>query len=105
MIEAMATGTPVIAWRNGSTTEVIEPGETGWLVDSLDEAIAAVPAARALDRQAIRARFELRFSAVAMARRYVTLYGDRLASLPFGETTSPPASSTTSGGLNLARIA
>ncbi|NBB16265.1 glycosyltransferase [Caulobacter sp. SLTY] len=105
MIEAMACGTPVVAWRNGSTTEVIEPGETGWLVESLDDAVAAVRKALALDRAAIRARFELRFSAVAMARRYVTLYGDRLASLPFGETTSSPPSLNTSADLNLARIA
>jgi glycosyltransferase involved in cell wall biosynthesis len=85
MIEAMACGTPVIAWRNGSTTEVIEPGETGFLVNSLEEAVAALPSALALDRAAIRTRFELRFSAVAMARRYVTLYADRLASCPFAE--------------------
>ncbi|MDO9337526.1 MAG: glycosyltransferase family 4 protein [Caulobacter sp.] len=105
MIEAMATGTPVVAWRNGSTTEVIEPGETGFLVSSLEEAVAAVPKARALDRAAIRARFELRFSAVAMARRYVKLYGDRLADLPFGETD--PADSPLNSGddLDLARIA
>ena len=109
MIEAMACGTPVVAWRNGSTTEVIEPGETGYLVESLDEAVAAVPRALALDRAAIRARFELRFSAVAMARRYVTLYADRLASLPFGEIgreTDPADSSlNTEEGLGLARIA
>jgi glycosyltransferase involved in cell wall biosynthesis len=105
MIEAMACGTPVIAWRNGSTSEVIEPGETGFLVDSMDEAIAAVPKAIALDRAAIRARFELRFSAVAMARRYVQLYGDRLASLPFGETDPADSPLTHSEDQELARIA
>jgi glycosyltransferase involved in cell wall biosynthesis len=103
MIEAMACGTPVIAWRNGSTSEVIEPGETGYLVESLDEAVAAVPRARALDRAAIRARFELRFSAVAMARRYVKLYADRLASLPYGETD--PTDSPLTQDEGLARIA
>ncbi len=105
MIEAMACGAPVIAWRNGSTTEVIEPGETGYLVESLEEAVAAVPKARALDRAAIRARFELRFSAVAMARRYVTLYGDRLASLPYGETDPADSPLNLTEGPDLARIA
>jgi glycosyltransferase involved in cell wall biosynthesis len=105
MIEAMACGTPVIAWRNGATAEVIEPGETGWLVDSLEEAVAAVPKALALDRAAIRARFELRYSAVAMARRYVTLYADRLAGCAFAETDPPDSPLNTEEDLDLARIA
>ena len=79
MIEAMACGTPVVAWNCGSTKEIIEPGETGFLVESMEEAVASVRQALTLDRAAIRARFELRFSASAMARRYVELYGDRLA--------------------------
>ena len=74
MIEAMACGTPVVAWRCGSTSEVIEPGVTGFLVDSDEEADQAVLQARSLDRAAVRRRFELRYSAVAMARRYVDLY-------------------------------
>jgi len=74
MIEAMACGTPVVAWRCGSTSEVIEPGVTGFLVDSDEEADQAVLRARTLDRAAVRRRFELRYSAVAMARRYVDLY-------------------------------
>jgi glycosyltransferase involved in cell wall biosynthesis len=74
MIEAMACGTPVVAWRCGSTPEVIEPGVTGFLVDSDEEADQAVLKARELSRAAVRRRFELRFSAVAMARRYVDLY-------------------------------
>jgi glycosyltransferase involved in cell wall biosynthesis len=74
MIEAMACGTPVVAWRCGSTPEVIEPGVTGFLVESDEEADRAVLAARQLDRAAVRRRFELRYSAVAMARRYVDLY-------------------------------
>jgi glycosyltransferase involved in cell wall biosynthesis len=88
MIEAMACGTPVVAWRCGSTSEVIEPGETGRLVGSMEEAVAAVHEVMALDRAAIRARFELRFSAQAMARRYVELYADRLARCEYGEV--PP---------------
>jgi glycosyltransferase involved in cell wall biosynthesis len=74
MIEAMACGTPVIAWRCGSTPEIIEPGLTGFLVDSDNEADAAVLQARTLDRANVRRRFELRFSAAAMARRYVDLF-------------------------------
>jgi glycosyltransferase involved in cell wall biosynthesis len=74
MIEAMACGTPVVAWRCGSTPEVIEPGVTGFLVESDSEADAAVLLARQLDRTGVRRRFDLRFSASAMARRYVDLY-------------------------------
>jgi len=74
MIEAMACGTPVVAWRCGSTPEVIEPGVTGFLVDSDEGAVRAVLLARSLDRTAVRRRFELRYSAAAMARRYVDLY-------------------------------
>ena len=74
MIEAMACGTPVVAWRCGSTPEVIEPGLTGFLVDTDDAADEAVRQARLLDRRNVRRRFELRFSASAMARRYVDLF-------------------------------
>jgi glycosyltransferase involved in cell wall biosynthesis len=74
LIEAMANGTPVIAFRRGSVPEIVEHGVTGFIVDSLEEAAAAVPMARALDRKVIRARFEERFSAARMANDYVTLY-------------------------------
>ncbi len=83
MTEAMACGTPVIAFNCGSTTEIIEDGATGFLVDTMDQAIAAAGRAHLLDREAIRARFELRFSATAMARRYLDVYGDLLARRPF----------------------
>ena len=61
MIEAMAAGTPVIAWRCGSTAEVIEHGRSGFLVDSIDEAVAAVEAAaqRAARRRPRRVRATL----------------------------------------------
>ncbi len=85
MIEAMACGTPVVAFRCGSTPEVIEDGETGFLVDTLEQAVAAAGRAHLLDRHAIRARFDLRFSATAMARRYLDVYGDLLARRPFAE--------------------
>lgn len=85
MIEAMACGTPVVAFRCGSTPEIIEDGETGFLVETLEQAVAAAGRAHLLDREAIRARFELRFSATAMARRYLDVYGDLLAKRPFAE--------------------
>jgi len=85
MIEAMACGTPVVAFKCGSTTEVIEDGATGFLVDTMEQAIAAADRAHLLDREAIRARFELRFSATAMARRYLDVYGDMLARRPYAE--------------------
>ena len=84
MIEAMACGTPVIAFKCGSTAEIIEDGTTGFLVDSMEQAIEAARSAHRLDRAAIRDRFELRFSAAAMARRYLDVYGDLLAQRPFG---------------------
>ena len=79
MIEAMACGTPVVAFRCGSTPEIIEDGATGFLVDTMEQAIAAAGRAHLLDREAIRARFDLRFSSIAMARRYVEVYGDLIA--------------------------
>ncbi|WP_298158329.1 glycosyltransferase family 4 protein [Brevundimonas sp.] len=89
MIEAMACGTPVVAFRCGSTTEVIEDGATGFLVDTLEQAVAAADRAALLDREAVRARFELRFSATAMARRYLDVYGDLLAKKPYAEMILP----------------
>lgn len=75
LIEAMANGTPVIAFGRGSVPEIIDHGTTGFIVDSVDEAVAAIPLANALDRDAIRRHFEERFSAERMARDYVALYG------------------------------
>ena len=83
MIEAMACGTPVFAFACGSTPEIIEDGATGFLVATMEEAVAAAAQAHRLDREAIRARFDLRFSATAMARRYLDVYGDILARRPF----------------------
>jgi glycosyltransferase involved in cell wall biosynthesis len=83
MIEAMACGTPVVAYRCGSVPEVIDNGVTGFVVDDEDQAVAAVRAAMNLDRVQIRKRFDRRFSATAMARSYLDLYADRLARAPF----------------------
>jgi glycosyltransferase involved in cell wall biosynthesis len=79
MIEAMACGTPVIAWPNGSVPEVVENGVTGIIVTSIDEAVEAVPTARALNRAKIRDVFDRRFSAEVMARSYQRLYARLLA--------------------------
>jgi glycosyltransferase involved in cell wall biosynthesis len=74
MIEAMACGTPVLAFRRGSVPEIIEPGITGMIVDSVDEAIRTLPRVLTLDRRKVRRRFEQRFSASRMAKDYVRLY-------------------------------
>ncbi len=74
MIEAMACGTPVIAWNCGSVPEVIEHGVTGFIVNNEEEAAEAVELAKGLDRGRIRAEFERRFSSMDMAKKHVALY-------------------------------
>ena len=74
MIEAMACGTPVLAFRCGSVPEIIDPGVTGHIVRTMDEAIKILPKVLALDRRAVRQRFEQRFSATRMAKDYVHVY-------------------------------
>jgi glycosyltransferase involved in cell wall biosynthesis len=74
MIEAMACGTPVVAFRRGSAPEVIDDGVTGFLVDSVDEAVVAVPRAAAFDRASVRAVFDRRFTAERMAADYEAVY-------------------------------
>ena len=74
MIEAMACGTPVIAFRGGSVEEIIEDGVTGFIVDSVDEAAEAVGRLSSIDRKQCRAVFEERFSARRMCDDYVRVY-------------------------------
>ena len=74
MIEAMACGTPVIAWNKGSVPEVVEDGVTGIVVETLEEAIARFDEIRSLDPVTIRQRFEERFSASRMAADVLELY-------------------------------
>jgi glycosyltransferase involved in cell wall biosynthesis len=81
MIEAMACGTPVIAFENGSVPEVLEDGVTGFIVHNEDEAAAAVAKIGTLDRNRIRAEFDRRFTAHHMAENYLKLYS-RLAEMP-----------------------
>jgi glycosyltransferase involved in cell wall biosynthesis len=74
MIEAMACGTPVIAYRAGSVPEVMEDGVTGFVVTELDGAMKAVRRVPELDREACRKVFEKRFTATRMANDYVKIY-------------------------------
>lgn len=74
MIESMACGTPVLAFRNGSVPEIIENDVTGRIVSSTEEAMLALPEVIALDRRTVRRRFEERFSATRMAKDYVAVY-------------------------------
>jgi glycosyltransferase involved in cell wall biosynthesis len=83
MIEAMAVGTPVIAWRNGSVPEIIEDGKTGVIVDSIDDAVAAVGHISCLDRAVVRQRFDSRFTASHMAQNYISAYERLFSSTEF----------------------
>jgi glycosyltransferase involved in cell wall biosynthesis len=74
MIEAMACATPVIAFRAGSVPEVIDDGVTGYIVDSLEEAVRAVGRVGKLNRREIRRIFERRFTARRMADDYMDIY-------------------------------
>jgi len=89
MIESMACGTPVLAFRRGSVTEVIEDGVTGKLVDSEEEAVAALPAVLSYDRRMVRQRFEERFTATRMAKDYVGSYRQLLKTRTSGTKPRP----------------
>lgn len=91
MIEAMSCGTPTIAFRCGSVPEVIENGVSGFIVSSIDQAADAVWSIGSLDRRSVRRAFERRFTAQAMARQYLSIYGhlagkDASVSLQDGES-------------------
>jgi glycosyltransferase involved in cell wall biosynthesis len=75
MIEAMACGTPVIAFGSGSVPEVVDHGASGFIVNDIEAAVRAVHAVDALDRHLVRATFERRFSVERMAREYLRIYG------------------------------
>jgi glycosyltransferase involved in cell wall biosynthesis len=89
MIEAMACGTPVLAFNRGSVSEIIEPGVTGFLVDSVEEANAAIPQLLLLNRRLVRQRFEERFLASGMANQYAALYHRLLRSTETSESVVP----------------
>jgi glycosyltransferase involved in cell wall biosynthesis len=74
MIEAMACGTPVIAYRSGSVPEVVDEGVTGFVVESEAEAVQAIGRLGELDRRRVRTHFEQRFTAKRMAEEYLGIY-------------------------------
>jgi glycosyltransferase involved in cell wall biosynthesis len=76
MIEAMACGTPVIAYNHGSVAEIVEDGRTGFIVENETGAVTAVDRLATLDRVAIRKEFEARFTARRMALDYLDAYHD-----------------------------
>ncbi len=88
MIESMACGTPVIAWRCGSVPEVIDHGVSGFIVDDMEGAIAAARNIDSLDRRVCRDTFERRFSSHRMAARYLEVYSALSAAR--GTTDTPP---------------
>jgi glycosyltransferase involved in cell wall biosynthesis len=82
MIEAMACGTPVLAFPCGSVPEIIEDGLTGRIASTMDEAVRALPQVLALDRKAIRRRFEERFSSIRMTKDYLKVYRSMVRKTP-----------------------
>jgi glycosyltransferase involved in cell wall biosynthesis len=74
MIEALATGTPVIAFNHGSVPEIIEHGKTGFVVDNMEQAIDAVEKIHSLHRSICRQTFEHSFTSTVMAENYAALY-------------------------------
>lgn len=78
MIEALACGTPVLAYRRGSIPEIIEDGVTGFICDNLDEMVAAIDRLPLIQRQQCRDSFEARFTAERMVQDYLALY-ERMA--------------------------
>ena len=83
LIEAMACGTPVIAYAHGAVPEIVDDGVTGFIVSSPEEAIAAARQLDRIDRRVCRATFEQRFCAPVMARKYLERYRElSVASVP-----------------------
>ena len=82
MIEAMACGTPVIAFRSGSVAEVIDDGLSGFIVDSISEAVEGVARLPRLDRAKVRATFDRRFTAERMTRDYLAVYRSLIGARP-----------------------
>lgn len=85
MIEAMACGTPVIAYRAGSVPEVVDEGVTGFIVESEEEAVQALKNLARIDRRTVRERFEDRFTSERMALAYVRHYQKLASAVPHGD--------------------
>ena len=82
VVEAMACGTPVITHRRGSMPEIIHERKNGFLVDSIDAAVEAVPLAAALDRREVRESVKQRFDAARMVDDYLSVYRRIVGSIP-----------------------
>jgi glycosyltransferase involved in cell wall biosynthesis len=95
MIEAMACGTPVLAFRQGSVPEIVEDGITGYVVNSVEEAIPSIGRVLALDRRRVRRRFEERFTVRRMAQGYLDIYRESDPNSTYLRASNVPA--TTEG--------
>jgi Glycosyl transferases group 1 len=108
MIEAMACDTPVIAYRQGSIPEIIQGNVSGFVVDAIEEAVAAVRQVANSDRAKVRAEFERRFTAERMVRDYVRIYRRLLSTrtqpaqvaILNGRDEQSPAARLSRGGSN-----
>ena len=98
MIEAMACGTPVLAFNRGAVAEVVDPGVTGYVVDSVGEAICRIGSVLALDRGQVRRRFEERFTASRMTRDYLGIYASLIERRAGAARVRPGARSMTTNG-------
>lgn len=105
MIEAMACGTPVIAYHHGSVPEVIQHGVTGFIVENQDEAVKAVNRVVGLDRSLCRRAFEQRFTVSRMARNYLSVYQDLVHSFPRPKVVSLPLRAPTQATSGAAQAA
>jgi glycosyltransferase involved in cell wall biosynthesis len=105
MIEAMACGTPVIGFNHGSVSEVISNGVTGFIVESIDEAVRAVQRVRSLDRAEVRACFERRFSVEVMAQGYEAAYRTVLQAAEEKAIQMPPSRAVTSPSKTTTEVA
>jgi glycosyltransferase involved in cell wall biosynthesis len=74
MIESMACGTPVVAFRGGSVAEIVDHGVTGFIVENIEQAVEAVRQIPSLDRRACHQRFLQRFTSRRMCDKYVAAY-------------------------------
>ena len=91
MIEAMACGTPVIAYRAGSVPEIVDENVTGFVVEGEEEAVHAVSRLGQIDRRRVRVRFEERFTANRMAKEYLDKYESLIRSEGSRRSSEPTA--------------
>jgi len=95
MIEAMACGTPTIAFRHGSVPEIVDEGVTGFVVDNVEEAVKAVARVQSFNRARCRGTFERRFTSWRMAKDYLSIYEALVENSPLAQTVNSMELSTT----------